>query len=684
MHFSPFQSSDFKSFAVLPGMSSPPRPQRESYDPPNLAPALDKDFLLACLPETLQNDINTRLSPLHLKELHTKESELLDDISSFLNSRITEFATFAANLVSNSTQKTYSQSADRALHPKNVSSLTENFNVLQRNENDKNSSEITSLVASTEHAELSSVGSALSVESSPHVLPLKSSLAKPKGRKKYYSKTVPEPVDKSKKKKVMFSNNDQITIVPSLEDLEQHYSSDEDSEISEEDEVVEEVETDNIEASPPPYEPPSDTLDSDIDDDFNSTVAATQQQFTAPLYSVSAYSSGLDSLECSPVQSDMIEQDHVETEAPHPSNELSYPKPETGFHTDVTLEVTSVNPVIETKILSEDGASAQEPPVVPSVQTATAGAERSPTQNDDSSSDELASRVSYMDDDDDDDVFQLDETLGVMPDTEDPPVIVESITFPSSTSAFRTQFSNSRSLSANYEFSPFAIPASLPSNQSRTTQSQLPTVVGSLRPRPMSKYKVGTGFSQNKLPPIMGSGSNSVESSLSSSAVGATFADRNRVDHAEVNEFQKSSNDYHHSGDLYVSNFASSLPIQISATSWGHLAKQAASKNAGFTEQNFDVSASRSFLNNDKILNDLKVDSSERMKGLETAVDADRVPGSSIGTGMRPDDPLLDEDISLYASPSSAAQIMNPMGIQPDQMSFSQRLMWERRSNPRH
>lgn len=661
-------------------MSTPLRPQKEPYDPPYPA-QYDKDFLFGHLPEKLQIDISTNLTSLHLKKLNTKESQLLDDINSFLNSRISEFATFAANLVLNSKQKSDSEvDVDRALHPKNVNVLTDNSNLLQQNQNDKKNSE--SLVGSTDHAEVSSVGSALSSESSHPVLPLKSSLAKPKGRKKYYSKVVSEPVDNSKKKKVMFSNNDQITIVPSLEDLEQQYSSDEDSEISEEDEIIEEEELVLIETSPPPYEPPSDTLDSDIDDDFNSTVAVTQQQFTAPLYSVSAYSSGLDSLECSPVQSDMIQQDSVETEPPHPSNELSYPKPETDFHTDETLDATIINPVIETsKTVSENETSTHDPSVESAVETATTGAEHNSTQDDDSSSDELASRPSYMDDDDDDDVFQFDETLGVMPDSENPPVPVESITFPSSTSAFRTQFSNSRLLSANYELSPFAIPASLPSNQSRTTQSQLPTVVGSLRPRPMSKYKVGGGLSQNKLPPIMGSGSNSVESSLSSSAVGSTAADRS---HAKANEFQKASNDYQHSGDLYVSNFASSLPIQISSTGWGHLAKQVASKQAGLTEQSFDGPASRSFLNNDKILDDLKVDTSERMKGLETAVEADKVSGSSIGTGMRPDDPLLDEDISLYASPSSAAQIMNPMGLQPDQMSFSQRLMWERRSNPRH
>lgn len=655
-------------------MSSYSFPGNGNYPPPNPAPALDSNFLFSCLAERLQNDIKNSFGTHLVAELVEKEDELLKDISAYLDSRISEFSTFATNLVLKGSQEDRNESSANSHTQESSGAKDKGYNNNLLNESFQDGSykpDITTFSGGND-TQVTSGASSLSETSLSAGLPLKSSLAKPKNKKKLaHSKLSPDSPDSVKvQKKVMFSNNDQITIVPSLEDLEENFDSQDDSESSEEGTSAEPSGSNTSDIDPPPYTSASEPFDSDFDDDFNSTVAVSQQQFVSPLYSDSSYSSGLDSLECSPVQSGLMESPL--STIPLTLNESLPSSPPTYEERHLNSSPISHTPEESTPTPSEPTSF-----TLPAAETQADEVET----KDDSSSDE-SDREVFQDEDEIDDVFQFDETLGVMQDSPDPFVTKDDlISFPTSQSTFRTQFSNSPSLYTNYQAA-----GSLPSNQSRTSQSQLPTVVGSLRPRPMTKYKLDRGSGHRRLPPIAGSGSNSLASSLSSSTATVTPTDRfysnSGLQNQHINGISTPSSAHSSNNSHNVSNFASSLPIQINASSWGHLARQSVkpitSKSPALGEQ----SVSRSFLNNDQIVEDLENSDNNKMLLYN---DRDGFSGSLNGsTGLQPDDPILDEDISLYASPSSAAQIMNSLDLQPDQMSFSQRLMWERRSNPRH
>lgn len=684
-------------------MSSPSRSWTPSgnYSPPKPAPALDREFLFSSLSQTLQEDLNNSSIPL-LVELDEKEEELLADISSYLNSKISEYAAFAMNLIelNGNESKSNDNLEDKETIVADSPQKGNGSAVPATDTSRSNTLEIDTL-------ETVSTSSQQGDTNSPVILPLKSSMAKPKINRKNSAHTnkTPDDLDNPKKKKVMFSNNDQIAIVPSLEDLEQHFASQEDSESEEEEEKV------TVEPVPEPSEPldfSNETSYSDFeDDDFNSTVAMVHQ-FTSPLYSDSTYSSGLDSIECSPVQAGLLDQGIPSSASnisdDQPLNEFSYPKPSTHFHSEATksdnvddLEtsipkeveesIKGSSPTEETRLPKNPSPTVQEvkPPSYSTIPEPLPDVSQVEKESD-SSSDESQSQPAFTDYDEDDDVFQFDETLGVMPDTSNPPATVDSLSFPSSRFS-RNQFSNSRALATDFSQQLPDIAASLPSNQSRTSQSQLPTVVGSLRPRPMSKYKLDGAFTtNNKLPTITGSGNNSLASSLSSSNATITPTDRQHSYFGRSIGYQQRSNGFAstntNNNDNHGSNFASSLPIQIGSNTWGHLARQQPQKltHTDITDTNRPMS----FLDdsNQSVQDNSGAGKSGRMLPYG---DQDTFVGSSSGPqGLTLDDTTIDEELLMYASPASAAQIMYPESLEPDQMSFSQRLVWERRSSTRH
>lgn len=233
-------------------------------------------------------------------------------------------------------------------------------------------------------------------------------------------------------------------------------------------------------------------------------------------------------------------------------------------------------------------------------------------------------------DDSDDEVFQFDETLGISPPhslnntmLEDP---LQNFLNPT------TQPSSS---------SPNMLLGSLPSNQSRTTSSHLPTVVGSLRPRPLVKYKAR----------------NSEHSNAFQVADDATTSEGADIQHAKLSSMfgatQKNTS--------ALSAFASSLPIQITVPgTWNgntgtshHLPGH--TKVLGNDDNESHNATSSLFLRNQQL----------------TGVELD-----SLG--------IPDEDISMYASPGSAAQHLPQRGMNPGSMSFSQRMTFERWNNKRN
>lgn len=679
-------------------------PEWPSYPPPNPAPALDDEFLFSCLAEALQNDLHSTLNPLMIEELQKKENELLGDISSYLNDKIAEFSTFATHLVLNGRQE---EAVEHSLEQALAQHRTSNGSQNDREESHSSakdespqSVQHTASTPTTTSASTNTTNTEPGAQSSPSVssvetssntsllgMPLKSSLAKPKLRKKTYGYNVspPDPTDGTKKKKVMFSDKDQISIVPSLVDLEQEFSSD-DEQSSEEEELAMEQ---TIGADPgellPSYAMSQGLSDESDDDEFTSTVATPQQQFTAPVYSDSAYSGGMDSIDSSPDHTTTNSLPKIEEEKQSPLNKFSYPKPESQFHSYEVATSKSDQPSTNTNSL------------------------QSPLHNIPRNTTTADSPSDYNDaDDDDDDVFQFDETLGVMPDAEANPPSTEtpSLEFSNRKSAFRSQFSDPSYI--NRDISPSTIAGSLPTNQSRTSLNQLPTVVGSLRPKPMTKYKqhgpggVNGNLGHHRLPAITGSNSSSLASSPSSNST----VDRNgnglahRTNGSQLSEARDNT-----------SQFASSLPIRISSNNgWGHLARQDpddSNAQTSPTHQQEAAPTTSSFVNNSSMLSSLGANNNaastfltddfvgsvgkdflvasttpqpyKPLTSTATAQPSANQPNGDVSSELLPEDPLLEEDLALYHSPGSAARLTDP-GLNPDQMSFSQRMMYERRA----
>lgn len=647
------------------------------YPPPDPAPALDDEFLFSCLPESLQNDIPKTLNPMMIEELQKMENKLLNDISQYLNDKIVEFFNFTTHLVLNGKQE---EIVHRMVEDELAQARKTNHHQKESPVHESPNAQPAGTESPEPHQK-SSPSTASLDSNSPRALHLKSSLAKPKDRKKSgYSTqyaTSKDGQESSKKKKVMFSNNDQITIVPSIEDLEQEFISEED-EVSDNEEVaLDSKQTTGIDPSDalPPYS--SEENYDEFDDEFNSSVAVTKEQFTPPVYSDSTYSSGLDSPECSPESTPSKVKAKNDSDEQQALNEFSYPKPTTHFH---TYEETVSDP-------APPAEASTEPPITELPKQSPVTEEQTPSYYEGEVND---------DNDDDDDVFQFDETLGVMPDAADVASTTDSIEFLTSKSAFRSQFSSSGVLPTNYHLSPSAIPASLPSNQSRTSMSQLPTVVGSLRPKPMNKYRLEGGSSHHgglghhRLPPISGSGSNSLASSLSSNSnSNSTLTPTDRpgglgraLEVQRANGISKGS-----AASQNMSNFASSLPIQISSNNtWGRMASAQDSSTSRNEESSHHEGAHNS-LHNPAIMSGLSTSMSNAFLTDEFvgSVGKDFVTGSNNhngGTpsiGLIPEDPILEEDLALYNSPSSALPVLDLNTLNPDQMSFSQRMMFERR-----
>lgn len=246
------------------------------------------------------------------------------------------------------------------------------------------------------------------------------------------------------------------------------------------------------------------------------------------------------------------------------------------------------------------------------------------------------------DDDEDDDIFQLDETLGIEPSGPSLSPYIDSDTT-------NTITEMSRMKSSNFNI----IPSSLPSNKSRTSVNEQPTVVGSLKPRSMKKYKARyLSKNEHSLDDIEESDNEIDDKNAGQSAL---FA---KQPINAIKTTSKVTKTLPNQDILYKSNFSSSLPINISA--FGQLSN--ASLNQNLEEATVTSEKPSSSKINDILLSEDILDTNPTLVEREL------------------NDPLLNEDIALYASPKSAAQLIHK-DTNPQSMSFSQRLMMERWKN---
>lgn len=248
------------------------------------------------------------------------------------------------------------------------------------------------------------------------------------------------------------------------------------------------------------------------------------------------------------------------------------------------------------------------------------------------------------DEDDNDDVFQLDETLEVDPS------ISSTVSLPNK------PFSGVQE--SNETFDSYILRendlkniliGSLPSNQSRTLHTQLPTIVGSVQQRTTNKYKARRILeTQNQYLP-----SNTSKTAQSLNVENSHPNVKTRS--AKLSSIFSSQNgimlNNPHPEEL-VSNLASSLPIQIAiSNTWSGYA------GTQLNELNNISQGEHSSNNQDQLL-------------------SNKLPPTDAELELN--DPMLNEDIAMYASPSSAAHLRPQRGTDPHSMSFSQRLTFER------
>jgi hypothetical protein len=700
-----------------------------SYSPPQTYDALYKDIFISYLPAQLKTDIKTKLSTAQQERIDYKQVECAQAVTAFINEKIAELAEFSISLLQPevSNQSPAESQDDLANNPAgNIAS---------------GPSPPSAFDVPRDLPLPSTSSSSSSITSSDFPVPLKSNLAKTNNKKTLLGKSRRDSQDCSRKKKVMFSDKDEITIVPSIQDLTRKHD---------EQEGYREFDTSIASTTS------SDTSESlatttqtvayegeyyDDEDDFYNA-GPSPQVFNSPLYSDSSYSSGLESMEGSPIESAPVTS-HVPPTVVETSTimtDLVSPVISSLATLDMkkTAETGSSHVADSTARLDQApgrkdsletitiGTSPKSPPQVstvtkePSFETASPNTDAVPSFNRESSSsedDEPKDNVQAIDeddfDDDDDELFQFDETLGVDPGPNKGNALdeIKDLSSPYMNLSRFNVPSYQASLPADYEFP--SIAASLPSNQSRTSLSHLPTVVGSLRPKTFAKYKPGSGskgVNQTSSSNLDG-GNASTDSSLSSSNVTITgnssfgdFAKRDlSTTSRQINSSVGSSgsrgtishlssmnggasNKFDPTGP---SHFANSLPIQISRgqNTWGHFSKRnihpATIAEGDEAEEGQhpvgSITKASSFVPRSRRSDGkmLSTDGAEQ----ELMVLGSLVNNNSSDSDIPGNPPLEDEDILMLASPGSAAQLMNPSGMDPEQMSFSQRLIWERRSS---
>ncbi|KAF5100665.1 hypothetical protein D0Z00_001177 [Geotrichum galactomycetum] len=702
-----------------------------SYSPPQTYDALYQDIFISYLPAQLKTDIKTKLSTAQQERIDCKQAECAQAVTAFINEKIAELAGFSINLlqteVSNQQSPTESQD-DLANNPAgNIAS-------------EPSSSSTFDVPRDLPLPSISSSSSSIASSDSP--VPLKSNLVKTNNKKTLLGKSRRGSQDCSRKKKVMFSDKDEITIVPSIQELARKH-----------DEQDDYREFDTSVASNSDSNPTSEILTTttqavayegeyyDDEDDFYNA-GPSPQVFSSPLYSDSSYSSGLESMEGSPIESAPVTS-HVPTTVVETSTVMTDPvSPVISSLATLDMKNTagtgSLHVADSTARLDQApgrkdsletitiGTSPKSPPQVstvtkePSFETASPNTDAVPSFNRESSSseeDEPKDNVHAIDEDDfddDDDMFQFDETLGVDPGPKKGNALdeIKDLSSPYMNLSRFNVPSYQASLPADYEFP--SIAASLPSNQSRTSLSHLPTVVGSLRPKTFAKYKPGSGSREGSQTGSSNLDSGNVSTSSSLSSSNATITGKSSFGDFHKRDFSTGSRQINGGGGSSSgsrgitshlssmnggasnkfdpagpSHIASSLPIQISRgqNTWGQV------RNRNFfpgtiAERDEDeegqhpvgsMTKASSFLPRSRRSDGkmLSTDGAEK----ELIALGSLVNNGSSDSDIRGNPPLNDEDILMLASPGSAAQLMNPSGMDPETMSFSQRLNWERRSS---
>lgn len=600
----------------------------DSY-PPSVLYAPTPNLLLTHFSVKLQQDMAKYLNNDLLTAITDRQKIAHEKITTFVNSEISKLAEYTQNLV-----------------------IAEKTKALEKEKEDN----ATNLV-----------------NREPSPLPLKSSLVKTKTGKARSSNDNSDSEEPQKKKKVVFSGKDEITIVPNIQDLREQYE----SETSEDDE--EENNTSSLQTISNSLEQEQSP---DDDDDLGEEIynaGPSPQQFNSPLYSDSSYSSGLESMEASPVE---IET-HIhkwpapETTSSSNSRESDAIQPRAVISSEITTENdVEHNESIETITYKDNELSSYSPtnvgpsndsdqPSKLAVQLINHESQSSSDDDDDINFND----PSYDDDDEEEEMFQFDETLGVMPEstkTEE----VDPYAFVSSS---RNTVPYLNSLPSNFDFSLMA--ASLPTNKSRTGQDQIPTVVGSLRPRNNTKYKLSrsNGFKNGSASDNISPASSTASSAQTITSNDNTLINTNRFAKREISH-SKGVNIGGSSSTIDtkpVSTFANSLPIQIShnaSSGWGHLARN---KPPIMEEEEESAHPVGSLVPDHK--------KSQKMLPLKNHDQV--VTGSLVHSSADYINSVISDEDILMASPSSAAEMLNAHTLDPEQMSFSQRLHWERRSS---
>lgn len=169
---------------------------------------LRPEFFITCLPADLQSQVTSPTFPSKLAhQLHEKETSLEKEVQSFIQPKLEEFIDFAKFLVS-------SQSL-------NISTLNDN-----NDESDLKLEKITSPMSSTYEpssnrqplkSSLKPSGSSKSSSKSSSLFQQHKSSQSPTNESETESSTLSKPV--TPKKKVMFSDNDQVAILPSIPEV---------------------------------------------------------------------------------------------------------------------------------------------------------------------------------------------------------------------------------------------------------------------------------------------------------------------------------------------------------------------------------------------------------------------------------------------------------------------------------
>lgn len=606
---------------------------------------LGPEFFITRLPSNIQSKVTSSNLPTHLiHKLHDKEVSLEAEVDAFIESKVEEFSKFAESLFApNKSSKDISQQID----DENEESMLK----LQR--------VISPMVSSYEPSSFNQVPlkSSLKSPSTPSASQTtdqdstSQSLSEPTANNGFTSSSPtdsppPTPKPSTPKKKVMFSNNDQVAIVPSLSETESASTSP--------NPLFSSISEIFGHGKGEPYTSSGSSSRSKVDHALSSPLSYLSPEFSPSSPASSSFKHGNPTL--SAADEDVISHNGFFYSQEDPEDEDE----DEDIYTDYSLPSAPV-PNFNDNYNDEDNFTMGANPPEEVLNALQSMAEKS-EQSDDMTNSSLESTEEISVDVispptvnheiKESSIPEIDKQAEKIKEDAIKKTLPQMLTAPPMTSHTESNMlAEARDDSMN---SPDAITSFHETREQKSDFDADSEEEDDDGDDDSQIFEFDEALESKASKSVQKSASLNNSSSISKKYVNNTIGSlQHKYFFNYKNTLSDDESDDQDSNKV-TSAFSSSLPIQIvKPQTW----------TAGFHTK------------------DQKTKKSNLTQGIQSGTVNNVQTESSIKTNQDIDNPLLNEDIAMYASPSSAAHVFPQKGMDPASMSFSQRLTLERWGN---